>query len=225
MIMKNCPYSEEELLAIAQVFKKHLKSLSVIQDIYPELNQDFIYKFKARFYQAQVNAHPDLHPLDAQADQNLHDLERELTNLTDRIRKVFQTFRYDIQKACPYGSEIWDQYGYSGLEGAIQNHSGFQNYLEGFIKLADEKRGELNSANCPTHHIDEIRDLSRQFTQKNEDLLEYIDRDKIRTKVIKNNLSELFKLMQIVDKAASRSFNENPGVLKYLVFPHKQSRS
>ncbi len=218
--MKNCPYSESELLEIAQRFKKHLKNLACLHDIYPDLNQDFIYRFKARFYEAQAHAHP--HPLDSDADRIILVLQHEIDDLITRIRSLFQVFRYNLQKACPYGSEIWDEYGYSGLEHAISNHAVLQKYLEGFVKLANEKRVELKSANCPTKDIDEISELSLLFGRKRDELLEYKERKEIRSKVNKNNLSELFKLMKVVHKAAFGNLDANPELLKNLTFPPKE---
>jgi hypothetical protein len=220
--MKNCPYSESELLEIAQGFKKHLKGLASIQDIYPDLDQDFIYRFKAKFYEVQAFVHP--HTIDSEVDQTTRSLQHELDLMVGQIRSLFQVFRYNMQKICPHGPEIWDEYGYTGLERAICNQATFQQYLEGFVKLANEKRVEMKLVNCPIQCIDEIQNLSDLFGHKREELLEYLERREIREKVHKNNLSELFRLMVTVHKAASKNIDTNPEILKYLTLPSAQSK-
>src|SRR5665647_2571458 len=115
--MKNCPYTENELLEIAQGFKKHLKSLSTINSIYPELNQDFIYRFKARFYEVQAHIHP--HPLDAEADRITQELKHDLIELIEEIRSLFQLFRLYIRRAYPHDSKKWNAYGSAEFEHAI----------------------------------------------------------------------------------------------------------
>ena len=89
--MKDCPYSESELLEIAQRFKKHLKDLMLVPGLDPELNQDFVYRFKARFYEAQAHAHP--HPLDAAADQKALHLKEELEVLTEQIHNKSESIK------------------------------------------------------------------------------------------------------------------------------------
>jgi len=217
--MKDCPYSESELLEIAQRFKKHLKDLMLVPGLDPELNQDFVYRFKARFYEAQAHAHP--HPLDAAADQKALHLKEELEVLTEQIRSVFRVFRFNIQKACPYGSEIWDTYGYSNLEYAHLDYEAFQSYLTGFLKLANEKMDDLQAANCPTHDLEEIAVLAQLFNHKHEELAEYVERKEIREQVYNTNINELFKLMKMINNVASGNLHKNPETLKNLLFPPK----
>ena len=218
--MKNCPYSEEELLEIAQRFKKHLKQLVLIQGENPDLGQDFIYRFKARFYEAQAHAHP--HPLDSEANRITSGLNRDLDLLISHIREAFKLFRYSIQKACPYDLEVWDACRYTNLERSSVDSSVFRKHLEEFLKLTNEKKTELLAAHCPTHDLDEIKKLSVQFYDKHDQLLEYIERKEIRNKVYKLHLAELFKLMEMVHNAASKNLQKDPEILKHLIFPPKE---
>ncbi len=221
--MKNCPYTESELLEIAQGFKKHLKSLSAIDSIYPELNQDFIYRFKARFYEAQAHIHP--HPLDAEADRITQELKHDLEELIGEIRSLFQLFHLYIQRAYPHDSKIWDAYGSSEFEHAIIDYSSFRTWLKRLIKLGNKKKEELRTANFPVKILEEIEDLMRLFGERHEALLEYLERKEIRNKVYKTNLYELFKLMEMVHNAASGSLENDPESLKHLIFPAGQQES
>lgn len=218
--MKNSTYSEKELLEIAQGFKKHLKSLSTIENIYPELNQDFIYRFKARFYEAQTHIHP--HPLDAEADRITQELKQDLVELIEEIKSLFQLFHLYIQRAYPHDSKIWDAYGCSELEHAILDYSTFKSWLKGLIILGIEKKEELRAANFPVKVLEEIEDLMRLFGERYEALLEYLERKEMRNKVYKTNLYELFKLMEMVHNAASSSLKNDPESFKHLIFPAVQ---
>jgi hypothetical protein len=214
--MKNLPYDEYELLEIAQRFKKHFKSLAIINDIYPEINKDFIYRFKARFYEAQADIHN--HPLDVAADKITLKLKQNLEELITQIRGLFQILHLKIQKAYPHDAKIWDVYGCSALEQAILDYSAFRTWLKGFLQLANENKRELSIANCPAEMLNEIEDLLKQFDEIHDELMEYLERKEMRSKMYKTNFYELYNLMEIVHNAASKCMEKDPESLKYLTF-------
>ena len=215
--MKNSPYSENELLAIASGFKKHLKDhFATIKSACPGLDQDFIFRFKAHFYEAQA------HPLEPETDSISKELELDLENLADQVRSLFLIIRFYIQKAFPYESKIWEAYGYCEIEKVIHDYSTLRKCLGGFVKLINEKRSELSAANCPIPTLDEMAGLSKQIGNKHEELLEHLERKEIRNEAYKTNLNELFKLMKMIHDAASKCFQNDQESLKQLTFPPKR---
>ena len=214
--MKNLPYNETELIEIAVRFKKHLKSLSILNNIYPELNQDFIYRFKARFYEAQAHIHN--HPLDVAADKITLKLKQNLEELIIQIRGLFQILHLNIQKAFPHDAEIWGSYGCSDLELAILDYSTFRTWLKGFLHLANEKKRELSVANCQVQNLNEMELLLEKFGEIHDELMEYLERKEMRNKMYKSNFYELYNLMEIVHNAASKNIEKDPENLKYLTF-------
>jgi len=221
--MKNLPYNESELIEIALRFKKHFKSLSIINNIYPELNKDFIYRFKARFYEAQADIHN--HPLDVAADKITLQLTQNLEELIARIRGLFQILHLNIQKAYPYDTEIWGAYGCSDLELMILDYSLFRTWLKGFLQLANEKKRELSIANCPVENLIEIEDLLKQFDEIHDELMEYNERKEMRSKLYKSNFYELYNLMVIINNAASKYLEKDPESLKFLTFGNEKIES
>jgi hypothetical protein len=214
--MKNLPYNENELIEIALRFKKHFKSLSIINDIYPELNKDFIYRFMTRYYEAQ--AHIYNHPLDIAADKIIFKLKQNLEELINQIRGLFQVLHLNIKKACPNDTEIWDVRACSDLELAILDYSTFRSWLKGFLQLANKKKRELSIANCPSENLNEIENLLKQFDEIHDELMEYLERKEMRNKMYKTNFYELYNLMEIVHNAASKCLEKDPESLKYLTF-------
>lgn len=214
--MKNLPYNENELLEIALRFKKHLKNLAIINDIYPELNKDFFYRFKARFYEAQAHIHN--HPLDVAADKITLKLKQNLDELITQIKVLFEILHLNIQKAYPHDAGIWNVYACSALELAILDYSTFRTWIKGFLHLANEKKNELSLANCPVQNLNEIEELLKQFNEIHDELQEYLERKEMRSKEYKTNFYELYNLMEIVHNAASKCLEKDPESLKYLTF-------
>jgi len=214
--MKNYPYSENELLEIASMFKKHLKvHYDTISSVCPEIDQDFIYRFKALYYEAQ--AHPSL-----RNDSVNQVLDLELKEFGDQIRSLFPIFRFYMNKAFPYDSNLWEAYGYCEIEKVILDYSSLCKCLEGSVKLIKEKRSELRAAKCPDPILDEIVRLSKLTGDANKKMIENLEKNEIKNKINKVRLNELFKLMKIVHNAASKCFMNDPEPLKYLTFPCKE---
>ncbi len=216
--MKNFPYSENELLEIASDFKKHLKDhFDAIKKFCPGLTQEFIYKFKALFYEVQT------HPLEPEADPVVKEYEVALDDLASQLNSLFPIFRFYMQKAFPYDSNLWEAYQYCEIEKVMHEYSTLRKCLEGSVKIIDDKRTELRAANCPNPTLNEIVDLSKQISDKHEEYLEYLRNKEFKVKVYQNNLNELFKLMKMVHDAASKCFQNNPEYLKKLTFPPRQT--
>jgi len=214
--MKNSPYSEIELLEIASKFKKHLKDhFDTIKSVRPDLDQDFIYRFKALYYEAQS------HPL-PQGDSLSQVFNLELREFADQIRNLFPIFRFYMNKAFPYDSNLWEAYGYCEMEKVVLDYSSLRNCLEGVVNLINEKRPQLRAANCPDPILDEILHLSQKINEAHEEILEYNEKKEIKNKSSKTRLNELFRLMEIVHNAASKCFQDDPELLKYLTFPPKE---
>ena len=142
--MKNSPYSENELLEIASKFKKHLKDhFSTIKSVCPDLDQEFIFKFKALYYEVH------LHSLNLSSD-NLHQVFKlELEEFANQVRNLAPIFRFYMNKAFPYDSKLWEEFGYCELEKVVLDYASLRKCLEGVVKLINEKRSELKAVNCP----------------------------------------------------------------------------
>jgi len=215
--MKIFPYSENELLEIASDFKKNLKDhFDSIKEFCPGLTQEFIYKFKALFYEVQSP------PLEPDADPVVKELKLVLDDLSNQVNSLFPIFRFYMQKAFPYDSNLWESYQYSEIEKAMLDYSLLRTCLEGSVKIIEDKRAELRAANCPNPTLNEIVDLSKQINDKHDEYLEYLRNKEFRFKVYQNNLNELFKLMKMVHDAATKCFQNNPEYLKKLTFPAKK---
>lgn len=215
--MKNFPYTEKELLEIATYFKKHLKDhFDSIKEFCPGLDQEFIFKFKALFYEVQSP------PLEPNADPVVTEFKLTLDDLSNQVNSLFPIFRFYMQKAFPYDSNLWEAYQYCAIEKAMHDYSALQTCLEGSVKIIDDKRTELRAANCPNPTLNEMVDLSKQICDKNEAYQEYLRNKEFRLKAYQNNLNELFKLMKMVHDAASKCFQNNPEYLKKLTFPVKE---
>ena len=144
-------YQERELIKIASEFKKHLKNkFPKMKSSSSGIDQGFIYKFKALFYEVQA------HPWDSESDSIINKYKLELEAMGDQIRNFFLIFRFYLQKAFPYESDLCEAYGYVQLERVIHNYDELGDFLENTVNLVNEKRLLLKAANCPECTLDEI---------------------------------------------------------------------
>jgi hypothetical protein len=214
--MKNAPYTEYELLEIASGFKKHLKDhFASIKSADPNLDQNFIYRFKALYYEIHT------HQIDSESDSVSKTLRSELEDFEEQIRGLLPIFRFYLQKAFPYDSNLWEPYGYCEMENMIHDYFSLRKCMERTVKIINEKRNELRAACCPDPILNEIVGLSKQLGFKHEELLEYLEKNEIRNNAYKSRINELFHLMKIVHEAASKCLQKDPETLKYLTFPSK----
>ncbi|HEY3388908.1 MAG TPA: hypothetical protein VGK38_05010 [Prolixibacteraceae bacterium] len=214
--MKNSPYSEDELLEIAAKFKRHLKDhFNDLNNVCPDLDQEFIFKFKALFYEVQA------HPLEPEVNKTTQDFKLYLEDIGNQVRGLFPIFRFYLQKAFPYDSSLWEAYEYCQIESAVHDYSTLRICLKESVKIIEEKKIELRAANCPDPTLREIESLSKQVNGKYEELLEYQKVKDLKKKVYYNNMNELFKSMKMVDEAASKCYQNNPELLIKLTFPPK----
>lgn len=215
--MKNSPYTEDELLKIASKFKKHLKEhFATISNACPDLNQEFIFRFKALFYELQA------HPLEGEIDSTSQDFISHLDNLAYQVRSLFPIFRFYMQKAFPYDSNLWEPYGYCEIEKVVNDYALLRECLEGSVKIIEEKRPELRAANCPEPTLREIESLSKQIRDKHEEMLGFLESIDSKKKIYQNNMNELYTSMKMVHDIASKCFKDNPKLLGQLTFPPKQ---
>jgi len=216
--MKNSPYSENELLEIASKFKKHLKDhFSTIKSVCPDLDQEFIFRFKALYYEVH------LHSLNLGSD-NLHQVFKlELEEFANRVRNLAPIFRFYMNKAFPYDSKLWEEFGYCELEKVVLDYVSLRKCLEGVVTLIKEKRSELRAVNCPEPTLEEIEQLSKKVSNTHDEILEHNEKQDIRNKIIQVRLNELFKLMVTVHDAATKCFQNEPDLLKHLTFPPKEA--
>ena len=192
-IMKISNYPENELLEIASGFKKHLSGhMTTSKSTQLELDQAVIYKFKALFYEVQA------YTLESETDSVTYKYKLDLDAMSDQVRNFFLIFRFYLQKAFPYDSNIWEAYGYCEMEKVIHNYSELRTFLEGSVNLIHEKKTELKAANCPDSTLEEIVELSKQISDEHEELLKYLERKEVRNKAYKNRLEELFKLREVL---------------------------
>ncbi len=214
--MKNSPYSEDEILEIASKFKKNLQNhFAAISNACPDLNQEFIFKFKALFYEVQA------HTIEPE-DNTIQNFKLYLDDLANQVRSLFPIFRFYLQKAFPYDSNLWQAYEYCEIEKVISDYGLLCKCLGASAKVIEEKRAELQAANCPDPTLREILSLSQQISDKHEEWLKYLKIKELKKKVYQNNMDELFKSMKMVHKAASKCFQNDPESLKSLTFPPKQ---
>ena len=143
----------------------------------------------------------------------------ELDALTDQIKTFFMVFRFYLQKAFPYDAELCESFGYVEMQKVAQNYVDLGSLLEKTIHLIEERKASLRAANCPECTLDEIFMLSKQFTELHDELTKYSHKRELKNKAYQSNMKELFKLMEIVDEAASKSLKDDPESLKHLTFP------
>jgi len=212
--MKNSPYSENELLEIASGFKKHLKDhFATIKSVYPGLDQDFIYRFKALYYEVQA------HPSELEADRLNQVFSLELKEFADQVRNLFPIFRFYLIKAFPYDSNLWEGFGYCEIEKAVSDYLSLQKCFEVSVRLINEKRAELRAVNCPEPTLDEIVRLSKQVVETHKELQEYLEKKESKNRAYKSRLNELFQLVKIVHEAASECFQNDPESLMHWTLP------
>ncbi len=208
-------YPQHELLKIASDFKKHLKEkLPAIMDSSSELDKGFIYKFKALFYEVQAHS---MEPENDNAEVCRFSLE--LDAMKEKIRTFFVMFRYYIQKSFPYDSELCESFGYIEMEKVSQDYFELKSFLERTANLVAERRGSFKAANCPDSKLEEISRISEKFNEVHNALISYIEKRELRNHSYENSMKELFKLMEIVHNAASKSLKNDPESLKHLTFP------
>jgi len=216
--MKNSPYTDGELLEIASDFKKHLKNnFSTIKSVYPELDQNFIFKFKALYYEVHTHSAD----INTESDEVTESFNSELNDFADQVRILIPIFRFYMQKAFPYESNLWEAYGYCEIESVVRDYFSLRKCLEGAVKVIIEKRTELRAAKCPEPTLNEIIGLTKQVGYKHQEMLDYLEKREIETQTHESRMEELFQLMEIVHEAASKSLHDGPDSLKYLTFPSK----
>jgi hypothetical protein len=210
-------YPDNELLKIASGFKKHLKDkFPAMRNNSSAMDQGFIYKFKALFYEVQA------HPFESETDSVTYKYKLDLDEMADQVRSFFLIFRFYLQKAFPYNAELCETFGYVEMERVIHDYPELRLFLEKTVDLIREKRSFLRSANCPESTLEEIINLSNQINELHDEFLKYSQKREIKNRAYQNNLKELFKLMEIVDEAASKSLQNDPESLKLLTFPPKE---
>lgn len=213
-MMNNYPYSENELLEIATKFNKHLKgNIESLKAACPRMDQDFIFRFKALFYEARI------HPSSHDKEQVTQELRLHLIHLTEQARSLFLRIRFYIQKAFPYDYNMWETYEYCEIEKIVNDYTALRNCLDGFIKLIIEKKRELITANCPENSMRELIELSKLISDKHEEITSYLKKTEKSNTAHQNNLNELFKLMEIVHETALKCFQNDRETLDVLTFP------
>ena len=207
-------YPERELLKIASGFKKHLKDkFPTMKNSSSGLDQGFIYKFKALFYEIQA------HPCEPEADTLTCQFKNDLDVLIDQVKNFLLIFRFYLQKAYPYDSKLCESFGYVQLEKVIHDYTELRAFLERTVNLINERRAPLRLANCPESTLDELISLKEQINEVHDKMQKYIQKNELKNITYQNNMKELFKLMLIVDEAASKSLQDDPESLKQLTFP------
>jgi len=209
-------YPDRELLKIASGFKKHLKDkIPTMKSVYSDLDEGFIYKFKALFYEIQS------HSREMESENISVKFNRELEILASQAKRFFTDFRFYLQKAFPYDSSLCETYGYMAIEKATVDYSALRTLLEKTIQLIDEKGTNLRAANCPDSTLEDVLHYSKQVNQVHDGLIEYRKKTDLKNKAHEKNVKELFKLMEIVHEAASKSLKDDPESLRQLTFPSK----
>jgi len=210
-------YPERELLKIASDFKKHLKDkFPAMKSSSSGMDQSFIYKFKALFYEVQA------HHWEPDEDNVTYKYKLDLDALTEQIKNFFLVFRFHLQKAFPYDSELCECFGYVAMEKVKYNYPELRVFLENTVNLINEKRFFLKAANCPESNLEEIVNLTNQIIEVHDNLLKYVQKKEQKNRLYQNNMRELFKLMEIIHEAASKTLQNDPESLKHLTFPPKE---
>ena len=211
---KNFPFTESELLKIASRFNKNLKGhFHDLQGHSVELDQDFVFRFKAAFYESRIR------PVDQEVDRLILRLHQELGNLINAAHNLFQIFRFYIQKAFPHDSRIWDAFSYCEVENATHDYTKLHDCLSEFIKLIHSKRRELLAVNCPDTSFDEIVDLFNKIEEKQNEILQINDMKEVSNESRIISMNKLYKLMQIIHNTALVRFQDDPLTLEKLTFP------
>jgi hypothetical protein len=211
---KNFPYTESELLEIASRFNKSLKEhFHDLEGFSDELNREFIFRFKASFYKSRI------HPADQGPDLFTHKNKEELNDLVTTAQNLFQNFRYYIQKAFPYDSELWEPFGYCEVHNAAHDYDKLLHCLEDFIKMIKSKKHELLAVQCPEKSFNEIQDIFEKIQEKHDEI-QKINHAKVAARESRiNSLNKLYKLMQLVHNAAEARLQDDPQTLEKLTFP------
>ncbi len=207
-------YPDQEILNIAFGFKKHLKEkyLRSADNVMP-LDEAFIYRFKALFYEVQSQ-----HKIQDSAQKTQSYLV-SLEELTDQARAYLIVFRFYLQKAFPYDSELSEQYGYVEMERIKQDHAEMRSLLERTIAIIHERNKYLVAANCPDCTLEGILSLSNKINQVHDELLREMKRAQEHTNTYKQNIKELFSLMEKIHSYASDNLKDDPEKLKYFTLP------
>ncbi len=209
-------YPDNELLKIASGFKKHLKDkFPAMRNTSSALDQGFIYKFKALFYEVQA------HPYEPETDSVAYKYKLDLDEMAEQVRNFFLIFRFYLQKAFPYNADLCETFGYVEMERVIHDYTELRIFLANTVDLIHDKRSFLRASNCPESTLEEIQNLSNQINELHDEYLKYTQKRELKNSAYQNNLKELFKLMEIVDEAASKSLQNDPESLKLLTFPPK----
>ena len=212
--MNISPYPERELLKIAADFKKHLKEkFPAMKESCSGLDKGFVYKFKALFYEIQA------HPWEAENDGVANKFKIELDAITDQIKTFYMVLRFYLQKAFPYDTDLCESFGYVQMEKVAHDYNELGFFLERTVRLIEERRDFLRAANCPEGTLDELVNLSDQFNEIYEEFSKYVQKIEIKNKAYQSNMKELFRLMEIVHEAASKSLKDDPDSLRHLTFP------
>ncbi|MEI7524433.1 MAG: hypothetical protein WCJ95_08900 [Mariniphaga sp.] len=210
-------YPERELLKIASGFKKHLKDkFPAMKGDSSGMGNDFIYKFKALFYEIQA------HPWEPEAENLTAKYKLDLDALIEQLRNFLLIFRFYLQKAFPYDSELCESFGYVQVEKVTHDYAELRLFLERTLNLISEKRTFLRTANCPESTLEEIISFSNQITEVHDEMLKYSQKQELQNRTYQNNMKELFKLMEIVHEAASKNLQDDPESLRHLTFPSKE---
>lgn len=210
-------YPERELLKIAADFKKHLKEkFPAMKSSSSGMDQGFIYKFKALFYEVQA------HPYEPEADSVTYKYKLELDTLTEQAKDFFLILRFYLQKAFPYETDLSESLGYVEMEKVAKDHKELSLLLEKTVSLIQDKRSSLRAANCPDSTLEEIVCLSEKTKEVHDELQGYLQKKEIQNRSYQNNMKELFRLMEIIHEAASKSLQNDPESLKHLTFPPKE---
>jgi len=212
--MQNSPYTENELLEIASRFNKHLKTqFPAIRSDCPDLDPNLVYKFKALYYDIRT------HATEYEKEEVMQSFELDLSGYADKVRMLFPVFRFYIQKAFPYDTGLWEDYGYCEIEKVARDYSSLQKCLEGSVRLINDKRSELKAVNCSETTLREIEQLAKQISDRHQELIDYREKNEEKIRSFKKRINDLFQLMVVVDQAASKCLDKNPDALKYLTLP------
>jgi hypothetical protein len=211
---KNFPYAESELLKIASRFNKNLKGhFHDLQGQSVELDRDFVFRFKAAFYESRVR------PVDQEVAKLTLKLHQESGNLINAAHNLFHIFKLYIQKAFPHDSRIWDPFGYCEIENATHDYDKLHDCLSEFIKLIHSKRFELLAVNCPDTSFVEIEDLFNKIEEKHNEILQINDMKGVSNESRMISMNKLYKLMQVIHNAATVRFKNDPYTMEKLTFP------
>ncbi len=207
-------YPDQEILKIAFGFKKHLKDkyLRTANNVAP-LDEAFIYRFKALFY--EVQSQHKTHASEEKTQRYLLALE----DLTEQARAYLIIFRFYLQKAFPYDSELAEQYGYVEMERIKQDHAEMRNLLEKTISIIRERNKYLAAANCPECTLEGILTLSNKISEVHDEMIQEEQRLNELNNNYKQNIKELFSLMEQIHIYASDNLKDEPEKLKYFILP------